>query len=135
MATGLPVTFYGRKPVGEMPEYYAMADAMLVKIEKKPVLSLTLLGKAQSYMAAGKAIIGAIDGETHKIVTEAGCGFIGSAENSKQLFECVRKYIALSDEEGQGFGDNGRKYYESQFSHERFTYALESWFMGIRNKK
>ena len=125
MAAGLPVIFYGRKPVEEMPKYYAMADAMLVTMEKDPILSLTLPGKVQSYMAAGKAMIGAIDGETQKIVEEADCGFIGSAEDSKQLSECVRKYIALSDAERQELGDNGRKYYESQFSRERFMDRLE----------
>lgn len=125
MATGLPITFYGRKLVDEMPTYYAMADAMLVTMEKDPVLSLTLPGKVQSYMAAGKAIIGAIDGETQKIVADACCGFIGSAENSKQLSECVRKYISLSDEERQGLEINSRKYYELQFSRERFMDGLE----------
>lgn len=129
MATGLPIIFYGRKPVDEMPTYYAMADAMLVTMEKDSVLSLTLPGKVQSYMAAGKAIIGAIDGETQKIVADACCGFIGSAENSKQLSEYVRKYIALSDKERQELGFNSRKYYESQFSREQFMNALEEWFM------
>ena len=58
-----------------------MADAMLVTMQKDPVLSLTLPGKVQSYMAAGKTIIGAINGETQKIVGEAKCGFIVGAED------------------------------------------------------
>lgn len=127
MAKGLPVTFHGRKPVEEMPEFYTMADAMLVTMEKDPVLSLTLPGKVQSYMAAGKAVIGAIDGETQKIVAEAECGFIGVAESSKHLSECVRKYIVLGDEERQGLGNKSRLYYEEQFSRGKFMDELEEW--------
>ena len=65
-----------------MPKYYAMADAMLVTMEKDPIISLTLPGKIQSYMAAGKAIIG-IDGEAKKVIEESGCGLCSEAENVK----------------------------------------------------
>ena len=78
-------------------------------------------------MAAGKAVIGAIDGETQKIVAEAECGFIGVAESSKHLSECVRKYIVLGDEERQGLGNKSRLYYEEQFSRGKFMDELEEW--------
>ena len=52
-AAGLEnVIFYGRKAMEDMPKYYAMADAMLVTMQKDAVLSMTLPGKVQSYMAA-----------------------------------------------------------------------------------
>ena len=47
------VIFYGRRPVEEMPEFYARADAMLITLAADPILSLTLPGKVQSYMAVG----------------------------------------------------------------------------------
>ena len=63
LARGLDnITFYGRRPLEEMPKFYAKADAMLVTLQADPVLSLTLPGKVQSYMAVGKPIIGAING-------------------------------------------------------------------------
>ena len=43
------VIFYGRRPLEEMPSFYAQADAMLVTLKADPVLSLTLPGKVQSY--------------------------------------------------------------------------------------
>ena len=69
------VIFHGRKPIEEMPKYYAMADAMLVTMKKEPAISLTLPGKVQSYMAAGKAVIGSADGETKRVISESRCGF------------------------------------------------------------
>ena len=47
------VIFHGRQPLEKMPAYYRMADAMLVTLKDDPVLSLTLPGKVQTYMAAG----------------------------------------------------------------------------------
>lgn len=44
------VIFYGRRPLEEMPEFYAKADAMLITLAADPVLSLTLHGKVQSYV-------------------------------------------------------------------------------------
>ena len=69
------VIFHGRKPLEEMSEYYRNADAMLVTLAKDPLISMTIPGKVQTYMAAGKPVIGAIDGETPKVIEEAGCGF------------------------------------------------------------
>ena len=53
-----------------MPGFYEKADAMLITLAADPVLSLTLPGKVQSYMAVGKPIIGAIDGETKEIIED-----------------------------------------------------------------
>lgn len=130
MSGDLPVTFHGRKPVEDMPKYYSMADAMLVTMQKDPVLSLTLPGKVQSYMAAGKTIIGAINGETQKIVGEAKCGFIVGAEDVNGLEEVVREFAVMKDRDE--LGSNGRKYYEENFSRDRFIDELEKSLREIR---
>lgn len=112
----VPVTFHGRKPIEEMPKYYAMADAMLITLQKDPVISLTLPGKVQSYMAAGKPIIGAVDGEAQKIVKEAVCGFIADACDYNQLAFNVKKFVSLIDAEKRMLGLNGQKYFEANFN-------------------
>lgn len=82
MANGLGnVIFYGRRPLEEMPIFYAMADAMVVTLSKDELVSITLPGKVQSYMAAGKPIIASIDGEAKIIIEEAKCGLVCNAEN------------------------------------------------------
>ena len=116
------VTFYGRQPVENMPEYYAMADAMLVTMRQDPVLSWTLPGKVQSYMAAGKPIIGAIDGETQSIIEEAQCGICGNAENASALADNVRTFIY---EDKVRLGANAREYYNKHFEKKLFIDEIE----------
>lgn len=123
MAVGMEqIIFHGRKPLEEMPKFYAMADAMLVTMQKDPILSLTLPGKVQTYMAAGKPIIGAIDGETSLVIKEAGCGICGEAENAEALADNVRKFTKMNREE---LGRNARDYYDRNFEKQMFIDKLE----------
>lgn len=119
------VVFYGRRPLEEMPQFYAKADAMLVTLAKDPVLSLTLPGKVQSYMAVGKPIIGAIDGETKEVIEDAQCGYCGKAEDAGELAENIRKFVK-EDTDRIGMGQNARKYYEENFEEKLFMDKLES---------
>lgn len=118
--------FYGRKNIDEMPQYYSMADAMLVTMQKDEILSLTLPGKVQSYMAAGKAIIGAIDGETRKVIESAKCGFVSNAEDVDDLVMQVRKFVSLKSEEREQLGVRAREYYNKYFSKDTFMDYLET---------
>lgn len=121
------VIFHGRKPVTDMPQYYRLADAMLVTLGADPILSLTLPGKVQSYLAAGKPVIGAINGETQMVLKESESGFVGNAEDSEQLSENIRKFMALTDEDRKQLGMNARKYYEQNFARDLYMDSMEKW--------
>ena len=116
------VIFHGRKPLEEMPKYYAMADAMLVTLYKNDVISKTLPGKVQTYMAAGKPIIGAIDGEAALVINESNCGLCGEAENAEKLAENVRAFTRC---DAQEFKKNAIEYSQKNFGKEDFFLKLE----------
>lgn len=107
------ISFYGRRPLEEMPGFYKKTDAMLVTLKADKVLSMTLPGKVQSYMAAGKPIIGAINGETEKVIADAACGYCGKAEDAKELAENIKKFIDNPNRDLMG--KNARAYYEEHF--------------------
>ena len=117
------ITFYGRRPLEEMPQFYAMADAMLVTLKADPVLSLTLPGKVQSYMAVGKPIIGAIDGEASEVIIEAHCGYCGKAEDVNSLVENVTSFMECDDK--KQIGINARLFYERHFERNKYMNELE----------
>lgn len=124
LAEGLSnVKFYGQLPLEEMPNFYAMADAMLVSLGKNDLISKTLPGKVQTYMAAGKPIIASGDNEMKNIIEEAGCGLCSTAEDEKLLSENILKFIESSNK--QEMGQKARKYYENNFSKELFFKKLE----------
>lgn len=118
------VVFYGRRPLEEMPEFYKKADAMLVTLAADPVLSLTLPGKVQSYMAVGKPIIGAIDGETQNVIKEAECGLCDAADDAGMLVENIKKFISTNTDR-KTMGMNARRFYEEHFQTTLFMNKLE----------
>ena len=110
------VIFHGRKPLEEMAKYYSMADAMLVTMKDSPIISYTLPGKVQTYMAAGKPIIGAINGETKSLIEEAKCGICVPAEDAEALAAAARDFYE-SDKHAE-YGENSYSYSAANFDKE-----------------
>lgn len=125
------IIFYGRKPLEEMPEYYSMADAMLLTLQADPVLSMTLPGKLQSYMSSGKPVIAAIDGEAQKVIEEAKCGYCSSAEDAEALAENICRFVI--DKDRQRLTQNAITYYKQHFDKESFFDSLEVVFEKVIN--
>lgn len=127
------VIFHGRQPLEKMPEYYATADAMLVTLKDDPTISFTLPGKVQTYMAAGKPIIGAINGETALVLKEADCGYCGRASNPDELAGNARALIM--DNNTVKLSKSAFEYYENNYSKNSFYERLNQIFNELENKK
>lgn len=117
------VTFYGRLPVESMPKFYAMADAMIVTLADNDLISYTLPGKIQSYMAAGRAVIAAANGETKAVVDESGCGMCAPAEDEKALADIADKMAKSGD--FRRMGEASRSYYDEHFTKTRHIDLIE----------
>ena len=108
-----------------MPGFYAMADMLLISLVKDPGLSANLPGKVQSYMAAGKGIIGSINGETARIIREADCGLCAPAEDAEALAQVLRQAAADPAQRKQ-WGQNALSYYRENFQKEVFLEKLQA---------
>ena len=109
------VIFYGRKPLEEMPVFYAMADAMLLTMRSDELVNNTLPGKIQGYMAQSKPILCSAAGESEIVITQAKNGFCAKAESPEAFAEIAMKFIALSNEEIIQMGVKSREYYDAHF--------------------
>ncbi|MGG4011038.1 glycosyltransferase family 4 protein [Bacillus smithii] len=117
------VIFYGHRPVSEMPYFFSKASALLVTLKNNEFISYTLPGKVQSYMVAGKPIIGAINGEARRVIEESGCGLCCDAEDYKALASIVRQFISMPEKHKE-FSLNSRRYYEHNFTKDSFMNNL-----------
>ncbi len=115
--------FHGRKTLEEMPTLYSMADAFLLTLKENHFISLTLPGKVQSYMAVGKPIVAAIDGEASAVIKKAKCGLVGPSEDFESLYLNIIKFVR-EKEKHQIYGANSKLYYEEHFSSEAFYKKL-----------
>lgn len=122
---GEVVAFYGRRPVEEMPKYYKLADACLVSLKADNATGLTLPSKVQGYMAAGKPIIGMIDGSAKDVIDESGCGICVNAGDVDGLASGMKDFIQNRDK-FKDCGNKARQYFIDNFSKKKFMVKLEN---------
>ena len=120
------VLLLGRFPVERMPSFYMHADALLVALKKDPVFSMTIPGKVQSYLMAGVPLVGMLDGEGAKVITETNAGLVCAAGDADGLATVVLKMAAMSAEERRQLGLNGRAYAQKEFGRDLLMDRLEA---------
>ncbi|SFQ98692.1 glycosyltransferase family 4 protein [Desulfoscipio geothermicus] len=128
------VHLLGRHPVESMPRFFALADVLLVTLKSDPIFSLTIPSKLQSYLACGRPVIAALNGEGARIVGEAGAGFTCPAENPDRLAHTVIRMYQAPEQARQEMGLRGRAYYEVHFKRDMLLDRLEAWMEKIVNE-
>ena len=127
------VIFYGYHNVNEMRKYYELADAFLITMVDNEVVNSTLPAKVQSYMLAGKPIIGAISGEVKNVIKEANCGLCCESLDFKSLAKIIKK--AYKSDEKQKWSKNSYQYYKDNFEKEKCIEDLEKLFAELISNK
>lgn len=125
------VHLLGNRPVETMPSYFALADAMLVTLRADPVMTATIPGKLQSYLACAKPILGALDGEGAKVIMESGAGFSVASGDAQGLAEAALKMSKMTNAERQAMGNAAIEYYQKNFDRERLLSRLDGWMSGL----
>jgi colanic acid biosynthesis glycosyl transferase WcaI len=121
------VHLLGRYPKESMPRYFSLADVMLVTLKKEPIFALTIPAKVQSYLACGKPIIAALDGEGNRIIKEAEAGFAVPAENARGIADAIMSMYHMSAEERSKIGERGLQYFKSHFDPSLLADRLNNW--------
>lgn len=120
------VHLLGRFPSTDMPMFFAMADAMLVTLKKEPIFALTIPSKVQSYLACGRPVVAALDGEGAGVIAEAQAGLTCGAGDSAGLAAAVLQMAELTSERRQAMGHCGRRYFERHFEKHLLLACLET---------
>ena len=120
------VLLLGRFPVERMPSFYAHADALLVSLKKDPVFSMTIPGKVQSYLMAGVPLVGMLDGEGAKVISEANAGLVCAAGDADGLAAAVLEMAAMHADQRHQLGVNGRSFAQKEFGRSLLMDRLEA---------
>ena len=105
----------GRFPPSAMPAIMEKASALLVSLTSNPIMSQTVPSKVQAYLAAGKPIIAALEGEGARIVKEAGAGVVCPAEDAVALVSAIKQLRDMPKAQLERMGENAGKYYQENF--------------------
>lgn len=121
------VFLLGRFPLARMPSFFGSADALLVSLKAEPIFSMTIPGKVQSYLAAGKPILAMLDGEGAKVIEAARAGVTSPAGDAPALASATIRLASCGTTERAQMGLDGRAYALREFHRSTLMRQLEGW--------
>jgi colanic acid biosynthesis glycosyl transferase WcaI len=126
------VRLLGRHSTDRMPAFFAGADALLVSLRPEPIFAMTVPGKVQSYLVAGRPVLGMIDGEGARVIEASGGGLAVAAGDGPGLGTAVRKLVSMSSDQLRAMGEAGRSYALVEFDRDRLFDQFIVWAQEAR---
>ena len=111
--------FEGFHPIEDIPKYTALADALLGTLSKDGLQDFSIPAKVMSYLAAGRPLLLAMEGEPEEIIQKADCGFCSKPGDAKALAGNIKALHAMDAEKRKQLGDNARAYQQAHFERNR----------------
>ncbi|TAJ60729.1 glycosyltransferase family 4 protein [Variovorax sp.] len=110
------VVFLPSVPMSEVGVLLNAADALLVHLRKDPLFEITIPSKTQAYMAVGKPLLMAVDGDAAELVAQSGGGVVVESENGNALAEAVEAMSAMPVDALSAIGHRAQHYYREQLA-------------------
>lgn len=108
--------FEGHKPISDIPKYTNIADVLIGCLVKSEFLEATIPGKVMSYIAAGRPIVLAMDGEVQELINNTiKCGYVGPTEDINIFTNNLKKLYDMTPVERRAMGKRGREYHFKYF--------------------
>lgn len=126
------MTFVERHPFKYMPAFYQSADALFLTLKNsKRHLIITVPARFQSYLSAGKPIIGLIGKGTGDLIEDCDCGISADSENINELYnKVIDAYNNREDFSKKGA--NGLKFFYEKYTREK---CINDLIQIIENQK
>ena len=115
----------GRFPLERMPSFFAHADALLVTLKTSPAFAMTIPGKVQSYLAAGKPVLAMLDGEGAAVVSDSGAGIAVGSGDAPALAAAVRQLMEFTPLERSEMGLRGQQFALREFDRTKVLTKIE----------
>ena len=128
------VVFLPPVPMSEVGAVLAAADVLLVHLRKDPLFEITIPSKTQAYMAVGKPLLMAVNGDAANLVRQAKCGLTAESENPQALVDAVDALEAMRADELKTMGENASRFYREDLGLQVGTAKLAVVFESLSRK-
>jgi colanic acid biosynthesis glycosyl transferase WcaI len=125
------VRFLGRYPAEAMPGLYALADVLLVHLKNDPLFEITIPHKIFSYMASGKPILAAVQGDAANVITSAGAGITCPPEDAEALACAVHELYEMPAPEREAMARSGLRAAQEEYSREVLVSQIASLLSSL----
>ena len=108
------VVFLPAVPMAEVGRYLNAADALLVHLRKDPLFEITIPSKTQAYMAVGKPLLMAVDGDAADLVRQSGGGVLAESENADALAQAAEALASTPPQTLAAMGQQAQRFYRER---------------------
>ena len=119
------VIFWGKKQRNEMYKYFSGSDFLIVSLVDKPIFSLTVPAKVQTYIASNKPILAVISGDTAEIIRENNLGYCANPNDIQNILVSLIKCINTTENELLAFTKNCESLTKNTFNQKKIIDSLE----------
>lgn len=125
--------FEGHHPIEDMPKYADIADVLVGCLTKSELLEATIPAKVMSYIALGKPIVLAMDGEVQELInTTIRGGIVGPAEDYQMLATNVKKIYDLPKSDRNNISSRLKHYHNKNLARNVVLERLFRFVSGVQ---
>lgn len=110
------VIFHDRVSRGEVASLYPQAAALIVSLTRQDLFSYVIPTKTQAYLAAGRPVLMAVNGDAAALVRDARAGITVPPEDEKAMAEAMLTFARMTPAERDAMGRRGAAYYREHLS-------------------
>ncbi|WP_343549262.1 glycosyltransferase family 4 protein [Ralstonia sp.] len=110
------VVFIPPVPMSEVGTLLNEADALLVHLRRDPLFQITIPSKTQAYMAVGKPLLMAVDGDAADLVRQSGGGIVATSEDAQSIASAAQSLAMLAPDDLAAMGRRAQEYYREQLA-------------------
>ena len=128
------VVFLPAAPMTEVGTILGAADALLVHLKKDPLFEITIPSKTQAYMAVGKPLLMAVNGDAADLVKLCNGGLTVGSENPAELADAAQRLADMCTFELEAMGNRARQFYQEHLSLEVGASRFGDIFKALVNR-
>ena len=118
------VIFGGEKSVTEVPSLLARADVCFAAVRPEPYPKKVISVKVFEYLACEKPVVGALSGESARILEESGGGFVVEPGDARAVAAAILELYQKPQLRTE-MAKVGRRYVEEHYSRSAWAMLLE----------
>lgn len=122
---GHRIRLHGYKKAEALVELYKLTDICFLTLKPNSMIGDTLPSKMIEYLSVAKPILAIARGSVESLIHESKCGYSVEYGNDADFVDKM-KLLSNDAQLRRDMGQNGRAYFENNFTKERFITKIES---------
>jgi colanic acid biosynthesis glycosyl transferase WcaI len=124
------VRFTGYLKMGALLKEYEQADILVAHVRSSPVIEWLHPAKLWEYMATGKPVVHAGEGDIINLIRQHAIAVPVPPENPQAFADAI-SYLASHPEEARAMGERGRHFVENERNREKMLANLEQLLTSL----